>query len=293
MTWDLAPGTRLPRADVHARFGGRPKPRISPSKSSPNVLLFAAPATAAGRFDGWSGEHVHFGGEGGTDGTDQVLTHGNGTVLRHEAEQRALRLFRPGDDGTVEYVGEYRLARKRPVAHAEAPADPRQPLQVRRTVVFRLTPLDGPPHTLPPVEATAARLRLRRTEPGIPTGTAPTPGHEAAAKLLRDYELHARHIHQCDVTGYRITPADSLTSWHVELLDHTRNEVLATLTTLARPAVWEALGRLHDQARHFRPRPRRVLLMPTGPDAGLAALLRAQKVTALWPSGPEDFTRTP
>jgi len=39
-------------------------------------MLFLTPTAAASCFDGWTGEHAHFGGEGGLDGSDQTLTQG-------------------------------------------------------------------------------------------------------------------------------------------------------------------------------------------------------------------------
>lgn len=124
--WHLALGETIDRAELHRRYGGRIHPlvqltgRISPSRTTPNVFLFTTPA---GVFDGWSGEHVHFTGEGGTAGTDQVLTQGNKSVLHHRAEGRTLRLFhqRP-NTMAVAYLGHQHLDTDRPYVWADAPA---------------------------------------------------------------------------------------------------------------------------------------------------------------------------
>ncbi|MER6787935.1 hypothetical protein ABT330_25495 [Streptomyces sp. NPDC000658] len=58
---DLALGETIDRAELHDRYGGRIHPRISPSRTTQNVFLFTTPA---GIFDSWTGEHVHFTGEG-------------------------------------------------------------------------------------------------------------------------------------------------------------------------------------------------------------------------------------
>lgn len=68
MLWDLVPGQRLDRSDVHARFGGLARGRISPSRASENILLFTTPTTIASAFDGWTGDRVLFGGTGGSNG---------------------------------------------------------------------------------------------------------------------------------------------------------------------------------------------------------------------------------
>ncbi|MGW4890745.1 hypothetical protein ACWEQL_00525 [Kitasatospora sp. NPDC004240] len=294
MSWDLVPGQHLDRSEVHARFGGKPQGRISTAKSS-HVLLFITPSDLASRFDGWTGEHVLFGGSGGLDGGDQTLTRYNWSVFRHVEEGRTLRLFLESDDRTVRYIGEYHLDPQRPFVVAEAPADIRRPLEVRRVFVFRLLPLDGPPTGLPHAVRTPAKRQVRETQPGVrtnPFGAKPSPAQFAAAKLLLRYESFIRWKAGAQATGYRITTGTNITELQVELFDLTRNEVVVTLASCARPAVWEALGRLHDQARFFTPRPRRVLLLPNEPDADLAELLRTQHITAVWPSGPSGFART-
>ncbi|WP_331727472.1 hypothetical protein OG871_40540 (plasmid) [Kitasatospora sp. NBC_00374] len=296
MNWDLTPGTHMSRAELHRRFGGRIHPRISPSKSSPNVLLFTT-STAGSRFDGWTGQHVHFRGEG-ADGTDQKLAQGNKSVLRHVTEGRALRLFRQpetGPTGTVEYLGECRIDSDRPFVWAEAPGDPHRPLEVRRALVFQLLPLGEPPRGLP----TAAPARLERTVTAI-SATAlanhlsretEVPSRQAAGNLMIRYAAFLRWTESASMAHYRITTGHSVTPLYVELLNLTRNELVVPLASCARPGVWEALGRLRDQARYFETSPRGALLLPGAPDPDLAELLRGQDVTAVWPCGPLDFTR--
>lgn len=56
-----SPRSPSPGGRPRRRYGGRIHPRISPSRTTQNVFLFTTPA---GIFDGWTGEHVHFTGEG-------------------------------------------------------------------------------------------------------------------------------------------------------------------------------------------------------------------------------------
>jgi hypothetical protein len=258
--------------------------------------LFLAPGTTASHFDGWTGQHVHFGGEGGPDGTDQTLSQGNISVFHHEEEGRALRLFlQSGADRTVRYIGQYRLDPAVPFVRADAPFDPRRPAEVRSALVFRLLPLNGPPQGLPVAVAAAEERELRRTAPGAALGsvllrTKPSAAQRSAGKLLR-YEAYARWTCQAELTGYRIRLPHTLTELPVDLVDLTRNELIVVRPTTARTAVWTALGELHDLVRFFDPAPRRVLLLPAEPSRDLIDLLHGEQVTVVWPSGPEEFTR--
>ncbi|MEV7929021.1 hypothetical protein [Kitasatospora sp. NPDC088779] len=166
---------------------------------------------------------------------------------------------------------------------------------MRRVVIFRLIPVDDPPKGLPIASPTSSEREIHKTEPGVrssPFDGEPSPAQQTAAKLLLRYAAFARWSRQAEVTGYRIKTRASLTDLHVDLFDVTHNEVLVVLPSCARPGIWEALGRLHDQARFFTPLPRRVLLLPDEPDADLTELLLVQHVTAVWPSGPREFSRT-
>lgn len=297
MSWDLIPGQRIVRADLHARYGGRIQPRISPSKQSPNVHLFVTPDAEASSFDGWTGRHLHFGGEGGLDGTDQTLSHGNRSVFEHEQDGRALRVFLQLHGQPVQYLGQFRLDPKVPFVHVDAPSDARRPQNVRRAVVFRLLPLNGSPLVgLPVADPVARRRTVQPTAPCSVPGAVlrhaePSPAQEAASKLLRHYESHARWSHKADLTGYRIKIAGAFTELHVDLYDLTRNELVVARATSARAAVQGAIGELHDLVRYFDPEPRRVLLLPSPPSSDLMELLLRQQVTAMWPSGPREFVR--
>ncbi|MCM2430940.1 hypothetical protein [Streptomyces sp. RKAG337] len=297
MSWDLVPGQRIDRAALHACYGGRIHPRISPSKQSPNVFLFITPDAEASSHDGWTGEHLYFGGEGGLDGTDQKLSQGNRSVVEHAQDDRALRVFLQLHEGPVQYLGQFRLDSTVPFVQVDAPYDMRRPQDVRKALVFRLLPLKGPPTGLRPAEPVARRKVLQRSPPCPAGGTAPgraepSPAQEAASRLLRQYEHYARWERRADLTGYRIKIAGAITELGVDLYDLTRNELVVARASLARAVVREAIGELHDLARYFDPEPTRVLLLPSRPDKDLSELLHRQQVTAVWPIGPRRFGRT-
>lgn len=60
--WDLLPGRRLSRADLHEAYGGRQQGRISPSIQTANVMLFLGDATPEHPFDGWADGAFQFTG---------------------------------------------------------------------------------------------------------------------------------------------------------------------------------------------------------------------------------------
>ncbi|EDY53112.1 hypothetical protein [Streptomyces clavuligerus] len=293
MSWDLVPGQHVDRAALHASFGGRIHPRISPSKQSPNVFLFVTPDAVASALDGWTGEHLYFGGEGGLDGTDQRLSSGNRSVLEHEQDNRALRVFLQPYEGPVRYLGQFRLDPQGPFVQVDAPFDVRRPQDVRKAFVFRLLPLNGTPVGLRTAEPVARHTVLQPTAPCEAGRAAPRrPEHTAAHKLLQQYERHERWERGTELTGYRIKVAGSVTELLVDLYDLAHNELVVARATQARGAVREAIGELHDLARYFTPEPARVLVLPARPDEDLSELLRRQQVTAVWPIGPHGFGRT-
>ncbi|WP_117211869.1 hypothetical protein [Allorhizocola rhizosphaerae] len=105
--WDLTPGQRIRRVELHARYGGSGQGGISPSATTPNVLCFTDPRIGIqyGYEDKPAPDGTfHYAGEGQTG--DQTMTRGNRAIFQHASDGRALRLFE-GAKGTVTYVGEF------------------------------------------------------------------------------------------------------------------------------------------------------------------------------------------
>ncbi|MEU7031638.1 hypothetical protein AB0A60_33690 [Streptomyces sp. NPDC046275] len=294
--WNLGLGETISRAELHQRYGGRIHPRISPSRASQNVFLFTTNVSLfdapAALFDGWTGEHVHFTGEGGTAGTDQVLTHGNKSVLLHHSEGRTLRLFhqRP-DSRDVTYLGHLHLDRDRPYVWADAPSDPRRPLEVARRLVFRLRPVLSPPSGFLPTTPPATWTPQIRTDSSPALLPDPSAAQRVAANLLASYSRYLRAAHATDLVHYRVRPAGTLTEVSTHH-DPSRNELVAVRPTLARTVIWAALGELQDVTRFMDQRPDHALLLPTAPDHDLAELLHHARAAAIWPVDRHGFART-
>lgn len=139
--WDLQPGDRVRRKQLHERFGGARQGGISPSRTSPNVFLFTDPAVGAlhGYYDRWDGPMLHYTGEGQRG--DQQKVRGNKAILHHVDDGRALRLFE-GSAGEVEYLGEFALDPDNPYYLTSAPETGGGPS--RNVIMFRLLPVGGP-----------------------------------------------------------------------------------------------------------------------------------------------------
>ena len=106
------------------------------------MFIFSDPATGEqhGYIDAWRDDGCfHYTGEGQRG--DQRMASGNAAILNHKQEGRALRLFM-GARGVVRYEGEFEMDDDRPYYTADAPETGGGP--IRKVIVFRLRPIDGP-----------------------------------------------------------------------------------------------------------------------------------------------------
>lgn len=138
MTWELQPGETILRKELHDDYGGKRQGGISPSNSSPNVMVFTDPETGHqhGYLDRWEEGLLHYTGEGQTG--PQEMSHGNAQILNHAQDGRALRVFQ-GSAGEVTYVGRFELGDP-PYYYAQAPESGGD--RLRRVIMFRLRPAE-------------------------------------------------------------------------------------------------------------------------------------------------------
>jgi hypothetical protein len=76
--WRLKPGDRIRRTELHDLYGGSGQSGISPSRISPNILVFTDPRSGErhGYFDQWAADDsFHYTGEGQRG--DQTMTRGD------------------------------------------------------------------------------------------------------------------------------------------------------------------------------------------------------------------------
>jgi hypothetical protein len=82
--WDLEPGQRIRRTDLHSRYGGSGQGDICPSAKTPNILIFTDPGSGHqhGYYDEWADDGTfHYTGMGQTG--NQTFTSGNKAIRDH------------------------------------------------------------------------------------------------------------------------------------------------------------------------------------------------------------------
>jgi predicted RNA-binding protein with PUA-like domain len=207
--WPLQPGDRIHRTELHQRYGGIWRGGVSPSNQTPNIFLFTDPrsGTQHGYRDEWAPDgSFHYTGHG--QHGDQTLARGNGAVLNHAKDGRALRVFL-GAGGLVQYVGEFVVDDQEPFTWATAPSTARGPL--RQVVRFHLRPVNRPP-SLPDAELGAPYQPLDETiEVASPTTPAPADPDAAERGWRAHRQLQNRLSELVQAAGYqprRSTAAD-------------------------------------------------------------------------------------
>jgi hypothetical protein len=287
--WGLRPGNRIPRTALHAEYGGRPQGGIGPSRVSPNVLVFTDPAAGEphGYFDGWQADGCfHYTGEGQRG--DQRMVSGNASILRHEEEGRALRLFQ-GARGEVEYLGEFKVDPDEPWYETDAPETDGGP--IRKVIVFRLVPVDTEPQE---PESPLAEVQQGPTVEPVPIeqqhterafvdpGRDPYEAERREAKLVRALRDHLRSAGH-KVVRYRILPEGELKPLFADLYDETAKVLVEAKGGVTREAFRMAIGQLADYSR-FLPDSVRAILVPEEPRPDLLELTRSVDVAVVWPS---------
>jgi hypothetical protein len=280
-------------------IGGRLNGRISPSKTTSAISLFSSPGTHDSQYDGWTGQHFHFQGEGRGD-RDQSIRQGNRAVAEHALSGRSLHLFIVAPGSQVRYLGAYRLDPDTPYVQAPLPVIGSPAHPPRTGYVFRLLPEDGTPAPsgVPAVEPVLAHTAVRerdlavpfRPRPGEERGRKLTPAEQAAERLLRDYSTYLSQSGR-DVRRYAVIPARTLLPLPVDLLDRTANELVACAGSVARTGILAAFGELLDMRRFFNPTPHRVMLVPSIPHPDLADLCARNDITLVCPDGDGGYTR--
>jgi hypothetical protein len=286
--WDLEPGDVIERKRLHAKYGGRTQGGIGPSAKTPNVMIFTDPVAGEkhGYYDGWMPDELfHYSGEGQYG--DQRMMSGNASILNHEAEGRALRVFQ-GARGNVTYLGRFAVAGW---YEADAPETGGGPL--RKVIVFKLRPLDTPaqhPGTkvgrlLAEQHETVTEIDIERLETEktfVDPNREPYEAERRESKLVLDFSAYLRTKgHR--VSRQRILPPGNetrplLTDLYVPDLDL----LIEAKGSVTRENVRMALGQLIDYNR-FVGAKYRAILVPSKPRPDLIELVKAAGQVIIWP----------
>ncbi|MDP9409168.1 MAG: restriction endonuclease [Actinomycetota bacterium] len=289
--WDVSPGSVVVRRELQARYGGRQQGGIGPSRVTPNVLLFTDPATGHkhGYFDGWGSDGCyHYAGEGQLG--DQRMAQGNLAILNHEADGRALRLFRAVPGGQ-EYLGEFKTDEAWPYYLTDAPETNGGPL--RTVIMFRLRPVGefrqhGP--AIPVTPGSQPQVDNVDVEEQHTERTFVAPDHEPfeaerrEAKLVRAYRDHLRGQGKI-VHRHKITPPGEQKPLFTDLYDVDRGELLEAKGTTTREAIRMAVGQLLDYRRFLPQDTKLALLVPDAVRQDLLSYCHSYGIGVIWPHG--------
>ena len=294
--WDIKPGDVIRRVDLHRRYGGRRQGGIGPSRRTPNVFIFSDPERGQqhGYFDDWQPDGLfHYTGEGQRG--DQRMEGGNKTILEHQKDGRALRVFK-GAGGDVTYAGEFELASDPPWYYTDAP-ETGSTDTIRQVVVFRLRPLDAAPQ---PAQGPTAEQPKAPVITEVPIEEQNTerayvqPNHQPYEAERREQKLVQAYRVFMSAQGSRVVrhmmrPEAEAKPLFSDLYNATRNQLIEAKGTGTREAVRMAIGQLLDY-RRFLANPQCAVLLPERPRPDLEALLEAVGVGAVWPELGGAFT---
>ncbi|MFI9464152.1 restriction endonuclease [Streptomyces xiamenensis] len=298
--WTLGPGDQIERKELHARFGGRTQGGIGPSAKTPNVFVFTDPVAGEkhGYYDGWMPDGCfHYSGEGQYG--DQRMLSGNASILNHQQEGRALRVFQ-GARGTVTYRGEFIVDLENPWYSADAPETDDGPL--RKVIVFRLKPVDTEPQQpttklgrlLSDQPNQVEEMPLERNESET---TFVNPNREAyeadrkEARLVQEFaEYLARKGHQTH--RHRILPPGETRPLFTDLHCKTLALLSEAKGSVTRENLRMAIGQLADYSR-FVEHSIRAILLPSRPREDLLILAESQGCAVIWPEGKEFVSTNP
>lgn len=284
--WPLAPGGRISRARLHDLVGGGRQSGISPSRKTPNILLFYAPDSGEkhGYFDHWKHDGLfHYTGEG--QNRDQVFARGNKAIRDHALEKRALRLFK-GAGGDVEYVGEFSLDHFYASKTNESGSS-----KARNVIIFAIRPSHvDPVGFLADTEDSSSEnddQRIRRGSIEKPDVTESLRPQIDQVRFVRSESLLVQRFsllleaNGFQPTRLRIKPTgeqqDIINDLYVEQL----GLIVEAKSDCHRGSARMAIGQLLDYAR-FVDRAVRCALLPSRPGADLASLFASASVIVVW-----------
>lgn len=221
------------------------------------------------------------------------MISGNASILNHQAEGRALRVFQ-GARGFVSYLGEFEISPENPWYEADAPETGGGPL--RKVIVFRLCPVDisaQPPETRLArlLGSTKEQVESLPVEQQLTEQTFVNPNrepYEAERKeatlvlAFRDYLRAKGHR----VSRQQILPPGETRPLFTDLYDEDLSLLVEGKGSVTRENVRMAIGQLADYDR-FVSAAKKAILFPSEPRSDLIRLAHSQHVVVIWPVAEE------
>jgi hypothetical protein len=289
--WDLESGHKMTRKRLHERFGGRAQGGIGVSARTPNVLIFTDPVAGEqhGYYDGWQSDGCfHYTGEGQRG--DQRMISGNRSILDHQRQGRALRLF-DGARGTVEYVGRFVLDVEHPWYETDAPQNGSPDL--RKVIVFRLRLVDGdsPRVVASKIADVIAGSVVRNvsieeqlTERSfVDPNREPYEAERRESSLVQDFSAYLRALGH-EVCRKQIVPHGEYKPLFTDLFDETAGLLVEAKGSVTRESIRMAIGQLADYGRFVDAR-HRAILVESRPRPDLESLALSQGIAVVWRTG--------
>lgn len=294
-SWNLRPGDRIKRTQLHAKYGGRRQGGIAPSTQSPNVMIFTAPAGQkyGYNFDGRQPDgRFHYTGEGQIG--DQQIKQGNRALVEHVQTGKSVRLFQ-GVRGEVTYVGEFQIDQDKPYFTTDAP-DVND--EMREVIVFRLRPVGDNQDDLLPVAEEALQERRtsvseidpesRATEQFTSSAIAERVAERREATLVTAYVEFRRASALPKLRRLKIKPTGEVQPLYTDLYDPETKLVIEAKGTVTREAIRMAVGQLLDYSR-FVDRPKLAVLLPEVPRRDLLEFLHSHSIAVIAQHSDGDF----
>ena len=288
-SWQLKPGERIRRKDLHQEFGGRSQGGIGPSSRTPNVFIFYEPESGEthGYYDEWQDDgSLHYTGEGQRG--DQQMKSGNTSILNHRSAGRALRVFE-GARGIVRYVDEFELDENEPFHRTDAQET--EGGQLREVIVFHLRPkqiapgeptskfadvLTGPVKVDVPIERQQTEMAY------VAPNSEPYEAERREQRLVLDFEAHLLQAGH-KVSRQRLLPPGEARPIVTDLYDATTRTLVEAKGTVERTAVRMAIGQLADYRRFFDEEQldHLAVLLPREPRPDLSDLLAVEGIETI------------
>lgn len=306
MTWDISIGTRLPRRELHDRFGGSWQGGITRATKTDEMFVF----TNVGGGEHGYGVHEGIRSDGvfrysgqGQNG-DQTLTANNKVLADSEEIGRPIRVFR--GQGTVTYVGSFALADP-PHTWERFPGTGASP--ERDGLVFNLVAVDADTSLLPALadeEGSASSRGPETQAPPVTTSWQPLDFSEYQVRRVdegesersvsrREFELQTRFGEWLRARGEDVQVLRLIEDGVTVLPDlyvPTLGQVIEAKKSTARAYVRTAIGQALDYAAVARRRGLSVtpaVLLPSEPNSSMVELCTSVGITVWWPSSRGDF----
>jgi hypothetical protein len=282
----LKPAARIRRKLLRTLLGGSGQGGINATNKSPNIFIFADPATGIehGYVDGWKDDGCfHYTGMGQRG--DQEMTHGNGSILNHKSTGRALRLF-DGSRDVVRYMGEFELDSRQPYYFADAPETDHGPL--RQVIVFRLRAVDALQPTsvaaAPPESPLVTEIEIEEQHTKTMV-IARTAGEVQAERREAELVLRLKQYLKekgLKATSNRLAPGNREAGFRTDAYVKELNLLIEAKADSSRESFRMAIGQLADY-RRFLDAPRCAILLPSQPRHDLLKLAEIEQIIVIWP----------